>query len=209
MANSGDMPIGIHACLRRYIYIHECMSSYMLVCFFIFILIFRLTVAHCVLTLRSDHSSETPFHQQFSRSSSQYIPHWMMKQWKDQQNHSWINNRDMFNLSQIESTTIFFPEFLQIQPYTHHALVRQWWCSVADSPKISTGEILAPSIERLGLHSPWILQWWSWNAFGCHGPWVYIKRRIFIMEIYQVDIVQHISCNKVWMYGMYPCCPYF
>ncbi len=142
----------MHVFICIYIYIYVWMHVFIYACMFLHIHTYFHTYC-CTLCADtgSDHSSETPFHQQFSRSSLQYIPHWVMKQWKDQQNHSWINNRHMFNKSNWVNNP-FFPEFLQIQPYTHHA-PRQWWCSVADSPKISTGEILAPSIERLGLHS--------------------------------------------------------
>ena len=182
MANSGDMPIGIHACLHMYIYIYMWMHVFIYACMFLHIHTYFHTYC-CTLCADtgSDHSSETPFHQQFSRSSLQYIPHWVMKQWKDQQNHSWINNRHMFNLSQIESTTIFSlnscrssPTLIML-PGNGDAV---WQIRRRFQQVRSLHQALSALAYILG-----ILQWWSWNAFGCHGPWVYIKTRIFIMKI--------------------------
>ena len=163
---------------------------------------FILAVANCVLILGQTILLKHPsihISREAPRNTS-FIERWNSE--RTSNNHSSINNLHMFNLILKSQQRIFPWIHLQIQsvtlimlPFLIYLVVRQWWCSVADSPKISTGEILAPSIERLGLsygHGMLL------GAMG-HG----CKSR----HAYSLwNIVQHISWKKNIIY---PCCPYF
>lgn len=178
--------------IRVYIYISSFASMF-----------FILAVANCVLTLGQTILLKHPsIHiSREARRNTSFIEWWNSE--RTINNQSWINNLHMFNLILKSQQRIFPWIHLQIQsitlimlPFLISLVVRQWWCSVADSPKISTGEILAPSIERLGLsygHGMLL------GAMG-HG----CKSR----HAYSLwNIVQHISCKKNTI--IYPCRPYF
>lgn len=184
-----------------------------IICIYIYIssfasMFFILAVAHCVLILGQTILLKHPsIHiSREARRNTSFIEWWNSE--RTSNNHSWINNLHMFNLILKSQQRIFPWIHLQIQsvtlimlPFLIYLVVRQWWCSVADSPKISTGEILAPSIERLGLsygHGMLL----GAMGHGCKSRHAYSFW----------NIVQHISCKKVWyiLYTItYPCCPYF